>query len=58
MEKHSLDDDVQDNDSDDTGAMSDGAFEKIDATLGTGDKKVVLTSKPITMNEILKLSKR
>jgi hypothetical protein len=51
-----VDDDLQENDdNEDSVPMDDEAFEKIEATLGTGDKRVMLVTKPITFNQMLKM---
>lgn len=40
------------------GVVLDTAWETIEASLGTGDKRVILVTKPVTLNEIHRLAMR
>jgi len=50
-----VDDDVADNDGENEGALDKEAFDKIEVTLGKGDKRVWITTKPYTFNQLIKM---
>lgn len=50
-----VDDDVADNDDENEGPLDKESFAKIEVTLGKGEKRVWLTTKPYTFNQLLKM---
>lgn len=43
---------------DEQGFLTDTAWETVRESLGTGDKRVILVTKPVTLNEIHRLATR
>lgn len=50
-----VDDDVADNDGENDGPLEKESFEKIEVTFGKGEKRVLLTTKPYTFNQLIKM---
>jgi hypothetical protein len=50
-----VDDDVEENDGENEGPLDKESFDKIEVTLGKGEKRVWLTTKPYTFNQLLKM---